>query len=314
MKNKSPLLLACFSIFLSAAACAAPLHDMALIPAGTFTMGATEPPGASKERFAGFSVTDRNISDEYPAHQVRITKPFYLSKTETTVGQFKRFAEETGYASLAERDGTGGWGYDPEARKSPGRNPKFSWRNPGYPQTDLHPVVNISYGDALAYIEWLSKKEGKHYRLPTEAEWEYAARAGSREIYSGFSDPSVLPKFARAADLSTQKTFAHVQDLEIEPGDPAAFPIAVGSLMPNQWGLYDMQGNVWEWVSDWHSPTYYAESPTDDPQGPATGEVRVRRGGAWNSFPVWMRLSFRNINTDESRCHNLGFRVARDAD
>jgi formylglycine-generating enzyme required for sulfatase activity len=197
-------------------------------------------------------------------------------------------------------------------KKSEGRRADFDWRNPGYPQSDRHPVVNVSYNDALAYLSWLSAKEGKRYRLPTEAEWEYANRAGGATRYSGTNDPADLPKFARAIDLSRHPDFGHVQSLIIEPDDPTAFPAPVGSLAPNAWGLYDMHGNVWEWVADWYGEDYYAVSPVDDPQGPASGDTRVRRGGAWNSFPIWLRSSFRNINTPESRCLNLGFRVARD--
>lgn len=287
-------------------------HELVTIEAGEFMMGGAEPPEAVVSSFPDARVLPAALADEYPRHKVRITRPFMLGRYEVTVGQFRRFTEDTGYRTEAETDGTGGWGYDTSTRKSEGRHPHFDWLNTGYPQTDRHPVVNVSYRDALAYLRWLSIKEGKNYRLPTEAEWEYANRAGGSTRYAGTSDSSLLPKIARAIDLSRHSKFGHVQDLTIEPDDPTAFPAPVGSLAPNAWGLYDMHGNVWEWVADWYSENYYSVSPVDDPQGPNTGEVRVRRGGGWNSFPIWLRSSFRNINTPSSRCLNLGFRVARD--
>jgi hypothetical protein len=109
-----------------------------------------------------------------------------------------------------------------------------------------------------------------------------------------------------------RKSFPHVQEMEIIDPGPDTFTAPVGSYRPNRWGLHDMHGNVWEWTGDWHGDDYYAQSPRDDPRGPADGEVRVRRGGGWNSFPLYARASFRNWNTAWSRCVNLGFRVVRE--
>lgn len=287
-------------------------HEFVLIPAGEFMMGGQDIASEVVGQFAQPKVAATALADEYPSHKVRISKPFFLSRYEVTVGQFRRFTESTGYLTEAEVDGTGGWGYNIHTKKSEGRRSYFSWRDTGYPQTDEHPVVNVSYHDAMAYLKWLRDKENRNYRLPTEAEWEYANRAGSQMLYANTNDPKQLPRYARALDLSRHTDFGHVQDLEIEPDDPSAFPTKVGSLSPNAWGLFDINGNVWEWVSDWYGEDYYAQSPVDDPKGPLSGDVRVRRGGGWNSFPVWLRSSFRNINTPSSRCLNLGFRVARD--
>lgn len=287
-------------------------HELVMIEAGEFMMGGAESAEDTVGAFPEARVLPTALADEYPRHKVRITKPFLLSRYEVTVGQFRRFAEATAYRTEAETDGTGGWGYNASSQKSEGRRPHFNWKHTGYPQTDRHPVVNVSYNDALAYLRWLSSQEGKNYRLPTEAEWEYANRAGGSSRYASTNDPSRLPEIARAIDLSRHSAFGHVQDLAIEPDDPTAFPAPVGSYAPNAWGLFDMHGNVWEWVADWYGENYYAVSSVDDPQGPSTGEVRVRRGGGWNSFPIWLRSSFRNVNTQSSRCLNLGFRVARD--
>jgi len=296
----------------ASAAPSAPWLELVSIPAGTFQMGATEP---ATNLVAAFSVTDRGpeyFDDEYPRHTVRITKPFSLGKYEVTVGQFRRFADETGYRSEAESDGTGGWGYNAELHRCEGRNPKYTWRSPGYAQTEAHPVVDVTYSDALAFCHWLSGKEGRTYRLPTEAEWEYANRAGTTTRYNTGDDPKTLLRSARVIELSRHPSFSHVQDLELFPDDESAFPLPVGAKGPNAWGLHDMHGNVWEWVADWYAEDYYAVAPSDDPQGPREGTLRVRRGGAWNSFPLWARSAFRNWNTPDSRCVNLGFRVAAD--
>lgn len=275
-------------------------------------MGATEPAEALVKAFPDSGKTADYFADEYPQHRVRITRPFLLGRFEVTIGQFRRFVQETGYRSEAESDGTGGWGYNANTQQCEGRKAGYSWQVPGYPTHDEQPVVNVSYNDAQAFCRWLSQKEGAKYRLPTEAEWEYANRAGSNSRYSNSEDPAKLPQFARAIDVSRHAEFGHVQELKIELNDPTAFPAAVGSLAPNAFGLYDMHGNAWEWVADWYGEEYYANSPVDDPKGPAMGELRVRRGGGWNSFPIWLRSSFRNWNTPNSRCVNLGFRVARE--
>jgi sulfatase modifying factor 1 len=282
------------------------------VPAGEFLMGSAEPATRITEDFPGYGKPPEYFADEYPQHRVRISHSFWLGKYEVTVAQFRAFVNASGYRTEAERDGFGGWGYDPQSEKCSGRHAQFNWKNPGFKVFDQQPVVNVSWNDATAFCAWLSQKEHRHYRLPTEAEWEYADRAGTELRYSNSNDAADLAKFAHILDLTRHAKFGHVQDLVIAPDDPTAFPEAVGLLLPNQFGLYDMHGNVWEWVSDWYGESYYSESPTNDPQGPTQGDVHVRRGGGWNSFPIWARSSFRNWNTPESRCVNLGFRVARE--
>lgn len=285
---------------------------MVLVPAGEFMMGNPYSPEATAQAFPDVRIPSSGLEDEYPQHRVKITRAFLLGKYEVTVGQFKAFVSATGYLTEAERDRRGGWGYNPETRKTEGRRLHFNWKNTGYPQTDQHPVVNVSHNDAQAYLAWLSKNEGKSYRLPTEAEWEYANRAGTTTYYSNSDDPADLPGFAHSIRPSQYTTFLHVQDIEIAPDDATVFPVPVGSHAANAWGLHDMHGNVWEWVQDWYGEDYYAKSPVDDPQGPASGKSRMRRGGGWNSFPTWLRASFRNTSPPDTRCANLGFRIARD--
>lgn len=285
---------------------------MMLIPAGEFMMGGQESAEDLVKAFAAYKRKPDFFADEYPRHHVRITKPFYLGKYEVTVGQYRQFVNETGYKTEAQRDGKGGWGYNADTGMCEGRDIKYNWLNPGYPQTDEHPIVDVTWNDAMAFCDWLSRKEGKTYRLPTEAEWEFACRAGTATRYNNGDDPDALPKVANVIDGKGRTTFPHVQELELLKGDQARFTTPVGSFTPNAFGLYDMHGNAWEWCSDWHGDDYYAQSPEDDPAGPDSGCVRVRRGGGWNSFPLWARASFRNWNTPGSRCVNLGFRVAAD--
>ena len=149
-----------------------------LIPAGEFMMGSDDSdPGAS--------------DDEKPRHRVQITRPFYLGTTPVTVGQFRRFVEATGYRTEAERDGQGGYGWDEQAASFK-KDPKYTWRSPGFAQGDDHPVVNVSWNDAVAFCDWLGRSEGQVYRLPTEAEWEYSCRAGTSSRYWFGDDPEGL--------------------------------------------------------------------------------------------------------------------------
>lgn len=176
-----------------------------LVPAGEFLMGSDESPDALARDYPAYQrkrLTD--LADEAPVHRVRITRPFYLGQHEVTVGQFRRFIEASGYVPESIADGTGGYGYNPaydpatSARGDAfeGRDPKYSWRNPGFAQSDAHPVLNVTWNDAVALSQWLSKHEGHTYRLPTEAEWEYACRAGSPARYFGGNDPQSLLQWA----------------------------------------------------------------------------------------------------------------------
>jgi len=286
------------------------------IPAGEFMMGGGEPAEELAKAFAAYRRKAEYFVDEYPRHRVKIGKPFYLGKYEVTVGEFEKFTADSGYKTQAETmngadtpKGAGGWGYNAETGKMEGRDPKFNWRNPGFEQSDEQPVLDVTWYDAVEFCKWLGKKEGKTVRLPTEAEWEYACRAGTETRYNMGDDPAALTKNANVMDDAGRSEFPHVQELDIPKSGKHKFTVPVGGFAANKFGLYDMHGNVWEWCADWYGADYYAKSPLEDPQGPQEGTKRVRRGGAWNSFPLWARASFRNWNAPASRCVNLGFRV-----
>ena len=262
------------------------------------------------------------LIDEAPAHKVRITRAFYFGQYEVTVGEFQRFLEASGYKPESEADGTGGYGYNPnyDPAKSArgdafdGRNPKYSWRNPGFPQGDDHPVVNITWNDAVAMCKWLSKTEGRIYRLPSEAEWEYAGRAGTKTHYYTGDDPQSLLSAANVFDADTAKNWQQWRKFALAGRDGFAFTAPVGSFAPNAFGLYDIHGNAWEWTADWHDDKYYANSPQDDPKGPAEGSVRVRRGGSWHTWSFYARSSYRNWNSQDTRYTLVGMRLLREAD
>jgi sulfatase modifying factor 1 len=294
---------------------------LVLIPAGEFLMGSHESLDDIEKRFPGHDykqkVEDKTYdADEWPQHRVRITKPFRLAIHEVTVGQFRKFVEATGYKTDAETSGKGAWGINKETGEYEGRDLKYSWQFTNYPLTDDHPVVNVSWNDATAFTEWLAKKEGKNYRLPTEAEWEYSCRAGSKTRYATGDDPESLAGFANIADASSiksgEKQFPYYGRFALKASDGHFTPAPVGSFKPNAFGIHDMHGNVWEWCQDVYEPDYYAKSPVDDPKGQETGRLRVRRGAAFHTYPIFVRSSFRNWNTPTTRYLNLGFRVARD--
>lgn len=301
------------------------------IPAGEFLMGSEESPKALAQAFPALERERfEQLQDEGPVHRVRISKAFWLGQHEVTVGQFRRFLQASAYVPESLRDGTGGYGYrkdyDPETTRRgdafEGRDTRYSWQNPGFAQSDDHPVVNITWFDAQALAEWLSKTEGRRYRLPTEAEWEYAARAGTRSRFHSGDAPNSLLKVANIFDVDSAKHWpkwqVHALQTPDGRGDGHTFTAPVGSFAPNAWGLHDMHGNAWEWVSDWHDENYYAQCSAQgtvvDPQGPASGNVRVRRGGSWHTWPFYARSAYRNWNAPDTRYTLLGVRLVRELD
>lgn len=295
----------------------------ALIPAGEFMMGSDASVASLASAYPQYERTRlQELGDEAPVHKVSISRAFYLGQHEVTVGQFRRFLTDSGYQPESEADGTGGYGYNPayDPAKSvrgdafEGRDRKYSWRNPGFQQGEDHPVVNVTWNDAVAMCQWLSKVEGKRYRLPTEAEWEYAARAGTRTQYYTGDDPQSLLSAANVFDTDAAKNWARWQTYALAGSDGFAFTSPVGSFAPNAFGLYDVHGNAWEWTADWHDDHYYANSPAVDPQGPTSGSVRVRRGGSWHTWTFYARSSYRNWNAPDTRYTLVGMRLLREAD
>ncbi|MBH1963915.1 MAG: formylglycine-generating enzyme family protein [Comamonadaceae bacterium] len=295
--------------------------QMVRIPAGEFLMGKQF---SVDEMTRDFPAIERSrldaLTDEYPVHAVQISKPFLMARHELTVGQFRLFLASSGYVPESVADGTGGYGYrrdyDPASSARgdafEGRDPRYSWQNPGFPQSEDHPVTNVTWNDAQALADWLTRTEGVRYRLPTEAEWEYACRAGSTGHYPHGNDVGQLARTANTFDVSAAALWPQWQSVAAPGDDGFPFTAPVGSFPPNAFGLHDMVGNVWEWVSDLHSDDYYAQSPHQDPPGPTEGSVRVRRGGSWHTWPVYARCGFRNWNTASTRYTLVGIRLVRE--
>ncbi|GHU00250.1 hypothetical protein FACS1894154_08980 [Betaproteobacteria bacterium] len=197
--------------------------------------------------------------DETPPHRVSISQAFYLGKYEVTQGEWVAVM---------------------------GSNPsKFKGRS--------NPVEQVSWDDVQTFIQRLNAKEGtRKYRLPTEAEWEYAARAGTKSTYSFGDDAGQLGAYAWYDDNSGSQTHP------------------VGQKKPNPWGLYDMHGNVLEWVNDWYNESYYSRSASNDPAGPSSGQTRVLRGGCWYYSAGCLRSARRSIGTPDDRDDRGGFRLA----
>jgi formylglycine-generating enzyme required for sulfatase activity len=237
------------------------------------------PPG---EFMTGSPTSEQGRRDNETQHRVRITKPFYLGLHEVTIEQFRAFVKARHYQTEAERHGRGDFF----------RMPQFTWWDAEFRQEADHPVLYISWNDAVAFCAWLSNREKRPYRLPTEAEWEYACRAGSTTRLFFGDDASMLDEYAWYRDNADHKTHP------------------VGQKKPNAWGLCDMHGNVYEWCSDWYSSGYYTESPVDDPTGPTSGSIRVGRGGSWYSTAGHCRSAGRGSDLPSLRYYGLGFHVA----
>lgn len=202
---------------------------------------------------------DRDCQDsEKPRHSVTLTRAYALLATEVDVGRFRAFVIATGYRTMAEREG---WSFAFD-RSGYSRQPGLSWIAPGFAQDDRHPVVHVSWDDAVACCTWAGG------RLPTEAEWEYAARGGRPGVRSVWGDGDLRAETPKAANVADERVRPQFPWWTVFAGydDGYAFTAPVGSFAANPFGLSDMAGNVWEWTADWYSPSAYASSPSTDPR------------------------------------------------
>ncbi|MGO9004561.1 MAG: SUMF1/EgtB/PvdO family nonheme iron enzyme [Beijerinckiaceae bacterium] len=264
---------------------------MVVVPPGSFTMGS---PASEPGRF----------DNEGPQHVVSFAKPFAVGKFQVTRDEFAAFVNETGYDS-----GSPCWTF------AEGRSNR-SWRNPGFAQTGSHPATCLSWNDAQAYAAWLATKTGKTYRLLSEAEWEYVARGqtqpGKYPRYFFGDDEKDMCRYGNGADQTAKEKVPGAQGWTVVPcNDGYAYTSPVGSFQPNAFGLYDMAGNVLQWVEDCSADTYQG-APTNG-SAMTTGDCsrRVLRGGSWIINPQFLRAAGRIGNSPDHRSNDVGFRLAR---
>jgi formylglycine-generating enzyme required for sulfatase activity len=249
--------------------------EMVVIPEGSFIMGDQQGNGKSNEL----------------AHEVRISQAYAIGKFEITLGEFKEFVENTGYVTSAEK---GQGCYTFSKARTWNWIQRADWRQPNFKQADSHPVVCVSWHDAVTYTQWLSKQTGQLYRLPTEAEWEYVARAGTNTNFWWGNENDMC----NSANCCLGQNWVEKQTR------------AVGSYQANTFGVHDTAGNVWEWTA-----SNYVEQFSGDENRVAglteNDTMKTMRGGSWYSFPSDTRSSTRAKNWPQERHSTIGFRVVR---
>jgi formylglycine-generating enzyme required for sulfatase activity len=269
-----------------------------LSPANVFAGDFADPAASMEfvlvkgEEYRRGDETGLGRENERPSHSVRVTD-FYMGKYEVTVEQFKRFVDDTRYLTAPEKRG---WVVDIDAAMGTfSRREGISWKNPGFEQNERHPVVWVDWHDAVSFAAWLSKKTGGIYNLPTEAQWEYAAKAAGSHRWAGTSKEEELSRFAWYRENSNSVTHE------------------VGLLDPNGLGIYDLSGNAWEWCLDGYAEYRHAPHTMQDPMVRA-GDTRIIRGGSWRVDGALVTTTYRNGYKPTYSHSSIGFRLVKNLD
>jgi formylglycine-generating enzyme required for sulfatase activity len=267
--------------------------DMVVVPAGEVLMGSSR------------ADIDNGLAaaNEGPQHKVVIKQPLAIGRFEVTRDQFAEFVNGSGY-----KPGDHCFTFE---QNIPQDRANRSFLNPGYVQEGNHPAVCVSWADAKAYVAWLSQTTGKSYRLLSEAEFEYAARAGSKSRFGPGNDPDEICKFANGADQAAKNAGLPGDIPYMSCSDGYPFTAPVGSLAPNAFGLYDLIGNVWEWTEDCYYRDYATARADSAAHLNATCSTRAVRGGDWFSTEASLRPAVRAEANADARHDDIGFRVAR---
>ena len=278
--------------------------DMVVIPPGSNVFGTTQ------EELTREGVPADFAQHETPQTMITIAKPYAIARTEVTRGQYAAFVKATSRPDPAE------CAIHDKATDSWGMQKGYNWHNTSFPQTDDHPVTCVSWNDAVAYAQWLSKKTGKRYHLPSEEQWEYAARAGTKTSRYWGDDAASLCLNVNMATADTVAAFNSVTwDDKLVCTSKHSFTMPVGSFDPNPFGLYDMLGNIWEWTADCYHPDH-SDAPKDG--SAVTGgacDTHGVKGGAYHSQSWLVRAGVRGAGQkSDAHIFAAGFRVARDLD
>ncbi|MEZ5825324.1 MAG: SUMF1/EgtB/PvdO family nonheme iron enzyme [Geminicoccaceae bacterium] len=273
--------------------------EMVVVPAGEFMLGASD---AEHEFARSAGASEALFQDELPRRRISLVSGFAVARTEVTLGQFREFVRSTArdMNGSCEVFADGRWVVDPA----------ISWQEPGYPHGDDHPVGCVNLEDAEAYAQWLADRTGRPYRLLSESEWEYAARAGSDDWpdSSGRDWSTEACLFANALDRSAAARGETRRGMNCDDGFAMASPVA--SFRANEFGLHDMLGNVWEWVADCYVGNHSRNPGNGAPYLEGECKQHVVRGGSWQDGPENLRISTRFGDGADDRYQAVGFRVA----
>jgi len=277
------------------------------VPAGSFDMG--DPAGTGRD----LPVSKYSVSAERPTHHVTLPA-FRIGKTEVTKGQFAAFVAATGYLTEAERNvgGKPGCKVLDVTAKHPGYREGMNWHHSVVEQANDVPVGCVSWNDAQAYTQWLSHETGRHFRLLSEAEWEYAARAGSSSTFPWGPDLDQACLYGNVADNTPwpKGSDGHWERMPANCTDGQFWPTSVAQYRPNAWGIYDMIGNVWEWTQDCWNPTYDGAPTNGSAWLSGDCSHRIFRGGSFDNGLPELRVPVRFDGEPELRDLALGFRIA----